>query len=61
MPKSRHRKNHKKKVAAFKTKQQEKKNGVMKKLKQKFQEQFASEVQNEVDNLGVGKTEETNG
>jgi hypothetical protein len=61
MPKSRHRKNHKKKVAAFKRRQQEKKNGMMRQLREKFQEQFAQEVQGEVDKLKDDKTEETNG
>jgi hypothetical protein len=51
MPKSRHRKNHKKKVAAYKKRKVEQRNAMMKKLTEQFQQQFAQEVQTEVDNL----------
>jgi 2',3'-cyclic-nucleotide 2'-phosphodiesterase (5'-nucleotidase family) len=48
---SRHRKNHKKKVNAYKQKVKDKKNSVIKKLKEQFNRHFASEVQNDVNNL----------
>lgn len=48
---SRHRKNHKKKVNAYKQKVKDKKNSVIKKLKEQFNRHFATEVQNDVNNL----------
>ena len=48
---SRHRKNHKKKVNAYKQKVKDKKNSVIKKLKEQFNRHFTSEVQNDVNNL----------
>jgi hypothetical protein len=55
---SRHRKNHKKKVNAYKQKTKDKKNFLVKKLKEQFSKHFATEVQSEVDNLKENQTGE---
>lgn len=57
--KSRHRKNHKKKVEAYKQKVKDRKNTIIKKLREQFSKQFATEVQNNVDELNQ-TTNETN-
>jgi len=49
--KSRHRKNHKQKVNAYKQKTKDKKNFLVKRLKEQFNKHFATEVQSEVDKL----------
>jgi len=51
MAKSRHRKNHKQKVEAFKQTQKDKKNAFLKNFREKFKQQFNTEVQAEVDKL----------
>lgn len=55
---SRHRKNHKKKVEAYKQKVKDRKNTIIKKLREQFSKQFAVEVQNDVDKLKETQTEE---
>jgi hypothetical protein len=53
---SRHRKNHKKKVNAYKQKVKDRKNHMIKKIREQFRQQFTTEVQNEVDKLKEGET-----
>ena len=57
MPKSRHRKNHKKKVAAYKQKKQEKKNSLYK----KFREQMENGIQSDVNQINPEENQEVNG
>lgn len=54
MPKSRHRKDHKKKVAARNKKLEEQRNA----LRKKFREQFIKEVQVEADKIRENNKEE---
>lgn len=56
---SRHRKNHKKKVEAYKQKVKDRKNTIIKKLREQFSKQFAVEVQNDVDKINQN-TDENN-
>jgi hypothetical protein len=61
MPKSKHRKNHKKKVAAYKKRKQDQRNSMLKRFREQFQQQFAEEVQSEVNKMNEEKSEENNG
>lgn len=55
---SRHRKNHKKKVNAYKQKVKDKKNSLVRRLREQFNKHFAEQVQGEVDKLQQNQTEE---
>lgn len=55
---SRHRKNHKKKVNAYKQKVKDKKNTLVKRLREQFKKHFAEEVQGEVDKLKENQIQE---
>ncbi len=57
MPKSRHRKNHKKKVAARKKRLEEQRNSIKKKLQEQFDEQLMKglEVEENSNNEEINK------